>query len=77
MGTLKKCIITRYDDTITEPPFLTIPIDSVNVMQPENDYSGEKMADILIKACKQKGYFFKFYTSSDDKENYDYELVVF
>lgn len=76
-GKIKKCIISRYDETIKEPPFLTIPIDKVEVIEPENDYLGEKFADILNAACFSKGYIFKFYTSCSEREDIDYEIVVY
>ena len=34
MGTIKKCVITRYDDSITEPPFKTIPVGMLEVCAP-------------------------------------------
>lgn len=74
--TIKKCIISRYDHTITEPPFLTIKIDEMDVNQPQVDYLGEKFADRLVDACLMKGYVFKFYTTSYE-EGFDYEVVVF
>ena len=37
---LKKCIISRYDETITEPPFLTIPLDTIDVLEPQFDIGG-------------------------------------
>lgn len=77
MTTTTKCIITRYDETITEPPYETIPIDEIEVEKPENDYLGEKFYKILRQSCEAKGYFMKFYTLPDDKEKYDYEIVVY
>ena len=75
MEILKKCIITRYDETIKEPPFLTIPIDKVDVLKPENDEGGSEFADRLREACFNKGYLFKFYTTCS-KKDVDFELVV-
>ncbi len=72
----KKCIISRYDETITKPPYLTIPIDSIEVTQPENDHLGEEFAGILMRACSHKGYTFRFYTMSTE-EGSDYNIVVF
>lgn len=72
---LKKCIITRYDTTINEPPYLTIELDTVEVCEPIKDDLGESFADILRDTCRRKGYNFRFYSMSD-KEGYDYELVV-
>jgi hypothetical protein len=71
----KKCIISRYDETITEPPYLTIPIDSIEVTQPENDEGGVLFAGILMRACSHKGYTFRFYTMSTE-EGSDYNIVV-
>ena len=73
---IKKCIISRYDETINEPPYLTIPIDSVEVTRPEIDNYGENFYNVLNKACKNKGYVFKFYTSSSEND-IDYEIVVY
>lgn len=76
MDTIKKCKITRYDETITEPPYLTIQIDSIEIPQPEKDNLGEEFAERLRSGCRMKGYTFKFYTMSRDAD-YDYELVVY
>ena len=73
---LKKCVITVYDQTITTPPFLTIPIDEVEVLQPEVDYLGEELYERLRGACRAKGYIFKFYVNSS-REGFDYEVVVY
>ena len=75
MGVIKKCVITRYDETIKEYPFLTIPIDNIEVTQPEDDNYGSEFAERLRAGCIMKGYTFKFYTLSEDK-NFDYEIVV-
>lgn len=72
---IKKCIITRYDKTIKTPPYLTIKIDSVEVPMPENDNLGEEFAHRIIAACRDKGYSFRFYCSSSEK-NVDFEIVV-
>ena len=73
---LKKCVITRYDETIKEPPYLTIPIDKVDVFEPEVDKGGVKFASRLHNACDRKGYFFKFYTMCSKNDKYDYKIVV-
>jgi len=73
---LKKCIISRYDTTITKPPYLTIPIDKTEVEQPENDEGGVEFAARLTAACSMKGYIFKFYTMCSKREE-DYEIVVY
>lgn len=75
-GVLKKCVITRYDKTIKKPPYLTIPIDEVEVFQPVEDKYGEKFSDRLYNACRKKGYYFKFYTMWSESDKYDYEIVV-
>lgn len=74
--TLKKCIISRYDYTIKEPPFLTIKLDTTEVLKPQKDHLGEELARRLIIACGKKGYMFKFYTMSREK-GFDYEIVVY
>lgn len=76
MEHLKKLIITRYDETITEPPFLTIPIDECDIMQPDNDDYGEIFARRLKNCCMSLGYVFQFYTRSGDGVH-DYEVVVY
>jgi len=72
----KKCKISRYDETITEPPYLTIQIDEMEVKKPEKDHLGEEFALRLMRGCRAKGYWFKFYSNCDDK-NYDYEVVIY
>jgi hypothetical protein len=76
VSNLKKCIISRYDETITKPPYLTIPIDKVEVEKPENDEGGVEFAERLIAACRMKGYIFRFYVIRPKKEE-DYEIVVY
>lgn len=76
METIKKCIISRYDETIKSPPYLTIKIDKMEVKKPEKDNLGEEFYERLRCGCKAKGYKFKFYTLSDDKD-YDYKVVVY
>lgn len=73
---LKKCIIARYDESIKEPPFLTIKIDETEVLEPNIDNGGVLFAERLKLACREKGYIFKFYTLSKEN-NFDYEIVVF
>lgn len=73
---LKKCIISRYDETITEPPYLTIPIDKTEVEKPINDEGGVEFAARLKAACRAKGYIFKFYSCCSEKEE-DFEIVVY
>jgi hypothetical protein len=73
---IKHCIIARYDSSIKEAPFLTIPIDKVDVLEPQdtND-GGVEFAFRLSLACVRKGYFMKFYSMSDE-EGVDYEINV-
>lgn len=73
---LKKCIISRYDETITEPPYLTIPLDNIKVDELENDEYGVEFAERLRIACRMKGYTFKSYSCSD-KKDIDYEIIVY
>jgi hypothetical protein len=72
-----KCIITRYDEKIKTPPFLTLKVDEVLVNQPhpKTDYLGQKFANLLKETCLSKGHIFKFYSSSEDK-SFDYEIVI-
>lgn len=76
MEIIKKCIITKYDETITEPPYLTIKIDEMEVLKPLNDDLGEEFARRLYVGCNRLGYVFKFYTISDEN-GFDYEVVVY
>lgn len=75
MDILRKCIITKYDTTITKPPYLRIPLAKVEVLEPEDrDDGGVEFARRLRSACINKGYRFQFYSSYDGEE--DYEIVV-
>jgi len=76
MDIIKKCKISRYDETITETPFITIQFDEIEIPQPEKDNLGEEFAERLRSGCRMKGYTFKFYITSGD-DDYDYELVVY
>ena len=71
-----KCVVSRYDETITKPPFKTLQIDEMEVYQPETDHLGEEFYDILSKECMERGYRFKFYTLSS-KEGFKYNVVVY
>lgn len=72
---IKKCYISRYDKSITEPPYLTIKFDEVEIEAPLADNLGETFAKKISEACIAKGYIFKFYTSSGD-DRFDFEIVV-
>lgn len=78
MGTLKKCRIAKYDKSIKEPPFLTIPLDEVEVEEPDDnmDDLGSRFSRNLHVACAKKGYTMQFYTTSDE-EGFDYKIVVY
>jgi len=69
-------MISRYDETIKEPPYLTIQIDEIEVRQPETDHLGEEFAERLRCGCRMNGYQFKFYTLSENKD-YDYEVIIY
>ncbi len=75
-GVLKKCVITRYDKTIKKPPYLTIPIDEIEVPKPDLDDYGDEFAERLRCACRSRGQIFKFYTIWSENDKYDFELVV-
>jgi hypothetical protein len=76
MGIIRRMIISRYDETIKEPPYLTIPIDEMSVEEPDKDYLGEEFCKRIQNACVLKGYRFKFYTVSTSAY-FEYEVVVF
>ncbi|QHB38692.1 hypothetical protein HWC88_gp07 [Flavobacterium phage vB_FspS_hattifnatt9-1] len=75
MSNIKKMMITRYDDKIKEPPYLTIQIDKMLVEKPEHDNLGEEFCERIRQGCRGRGYQFKFYTLSTNPE-FDYEVVV-
>ena len=75
MSNVKKIMITRYDNTIKEPPYLRIQIDEMLVEQPETDKLGEKFFERIRQGCQARGYRFKFYASSDAPD-FDYEVVI-
>lgn len=74
---IKKFKITKYDKTITEPPFDTIQIDNMEITEPqEEDEGGREFYTRVVGGCRAKGYVTKFYTLCSD-EDYDYEVVVY
>jgi hypothetical protein len=75
--TLKRGMICVYDNTITKPPFRLIPLVDVEVKQPDNDYLGEKFAEILRITCKQKGYVFKCYSINTEFKGFDFSIIVY
>lgn len=76
MDKIKKCIITRIDEIITETPYERIKLDEVEVLEPEtvNDL-GEEFGIRLKCVCRSRGYFFKYYVNSYS-EGIDYDLIV-
>lgn len=77
MGKTVKCIISKYDENITQPPFKTIKIAEVDVQKPDDDKLGVAFAWNLRKACMRiTGEDMQFYTTSS-VEGYDYEIVVY
>ena len=75
MSEVKKFMISRYDETIKEPPYKTIKIDEMLVVKPDKDNLGEEFCERIRKSLNQRGYKFKFYTSSENK-NFDFNAVV-
>ena len=73
---MKKCMISRYDEKITEPPFLTIQVGTMEVNKPEKDHLGEQFYEVLQTACRKNGFKFKFYTTSTI-QGYDYNVIVY
>ena len=59
-----RCMISRYDETIKEPPFETIQIGEMEVEVPRVDHLGERFYMNLVKELKLQGYRIKFYTLS-------------
>ncbi len=74
-GKKVKCIVSRYDPKILQPPFETIKIGEVEVMKPDEDHLGVGFATNLRKAVKSFGEM-QFYTSTD-VEGFEYEIVLF
>lgn len=68
--------ITKYQENIKEPPFLTEKVGEMEVEKPEVDYLGEEFYERISSACRSKGFTMKFYSSSED-ECFDYEVVVY
>jgi hypothetical protein len=68
-------MISRYDRSITKPPYLTIKIDSMLINKPKNDDLGELFYELLKRECTERGYKFKYYTLPEDTE-FDYEVIV-
>jgi len=75
MSEVKRFMISRYDETMKEPPYKTLKIDEMLVVKPEKDILGEEFCERIRKSLVQRGYKFKFYTSSEIKE-YDFNAIV-
>ena len=73
---IEKCRITKYDASITKPPYETVDIGTMEVIRPKIDEGGVLFADNLREGCRKQGHDFKFYTSSS-KDEFDYEVVVY
>lgn len=72
----KRCKITKYDETIKEPPYLTVYVDATTVEEPDFvDQGGVEFHLRLRSACHSLGHEMKFYTLSNDNL-FDYELVI-
>ena len=77
MESLKiNCIISRYDETITEPPFKTIRLSTCEVVRPLTDNGGEQFFENIKSECKKQGFNAKFYTSSENPK-FTFEIVVY
>ena len=70
-----RCMISRYDETITEPPFDTIQIGEMEVEVPRVDHLGVMFYRNLCKECINQGYNIKAYTKSD-KLGFKYNIIV-
>jgi|LakMenE18May11ns_1017448.scaffolds.fasta_scaffold8467446_1 hypothetical protein len=75
MNNTKQIMVSRYDETIKEPPYLTIQVNAMLIDKPQDDQYGEIFCQRLREGCHLIGYRFKFYTLSEDTE-FDYEVVV-
>ena len=77
MPNLKKIKIVRYCTKKKKPPLEFVKIDEMQVEEPNKDEGGVYFYKILNKACRDKGYRFRFYSLSADDPNFDYEVVVY
>jgi hypothetical protein len=75
MGNSKRMMISRYDETIKEPPYSTIQIDKTLIEKPDVDNLGEEFYNRIYNQCSKLGYRVKFYTISTHPD-FDYEIVV-
>ena len=70
-----RCMISRYDETIKEPPFETIQIGEMEVEVPRVDHLGERFYMNLVEELKLQGYRIKFYTLSSE-DGFKYNVIV-
>ena len=75
---IKRCMIKKYDASITEPPYKFIIVKEnveVDVPQKDEDKHGEIQAYRLRCACASIGHTMRFFSSSEHPD-YDYDVVV-
>lgn len=71
-----KVILTKYDKSITEPPFLTYAISDTIELEDVvgDDPLGEKIYAKLSNLCYKRGEIMQFYTIGTDY-NVDFQIV--
>jgi len=76
MGAWKRCMVSRYDYSIKQPPFLGIQVGEFMIEEPERDHLGEQLCAKFRTACWLSGFTFKFWTTSTNPM-YDYDVYVY
>jgi len=71
-----RCRIVKYDVATKKPPYTSIVIDEVSVVDPELDDLGHEFCMNLIDACINKGHTMLFYTSCSEDENFEFDIFV-
>lgn len=69
------CRIQIRNPVVTKPPFEFITLGEFTCDKPENDYLGERFADILYLCCMELGFMFKSYSLSLHHA-YAYDIMV-
>ncbi len=69
------CQIKKYDVKVQKSPYTFINLEKFECEKPEIDDLGQTFAAILNQECKERGYIFRFYSMSQEK-NITYDVTV-
>jgi hypothetical protein len=70
-----KCRLQSYDPKVKEAPFTFITRGEITIDVPDVKDNGETLWGILFDACRDAGFYFRFYSMSSEP-GYTYDVNV-